>query len=336
MTNKNLQEKIKNNQTINWGIIGCGDVTENKSGPAFYKTKGFDLVAVMRRDLQKAQNYAKRHNVKKYFSNAKDLIIDEEVDAIYIATPPDSHKYYALKVADVNKPCCIEKPMTSSYQDSFEIYNTYKEKEIPLFVAYYRRSLPRFLKVKSWLEKNYIGKIRHISWLLTKYPSELDLSDIYNWRTDYKIAPGGYFDDLASHGLDLFAFYLGDIKDASGFCANQQNLYTSMDSISGSWVHKNGITGSGIWNFGSSIHQDQVKIYGSKGVISFSIFKDENIIIDSQDKKEDLYIDHPENIQLFHVENIQKHFTDSSFEHPSTGKTAMKTNWVMDKILLKK
>ena len=336
MMKTKLKDKIINNKTINWGIIGCGNVTEIKSGPAYYKTKGFELLAVMRRDLLKAQDYAKRHNVKKYYSNAEDLINDEEVDAIYIATPPDSHKYYALKVANANKPCCIEKPMTSSYQDSLEIYNSFEDKKLPLFVAYYRRSLPRFLKIKSWLENNTIGKIRHISWLLTKYPSELDLSDTYNWRTDHKIAPGGYFDDLASHGLDLFAFYLGDIKDASGYCTNQQNLYTSMDSISGSWIHENGITGSGIWNFGSSSHNDEVKIYGSKGYIKFSIFKDGNIILDSQNKKEDLYIKHPENIQLFHVENIHKHLLDSSFEHPSTGKTAIQANWVMDKILSKK
>lgn len=336
MINKNLQKKIENNQTINWGIIGCGDVTEIKSGPAYYKTKGFELLAVMRRDLQKAQDYARRHNVKKYYNNAEDLINDEEIDAIYIATPPDSHKFYALMVAKSGKPCCIEKPMTSSFEDSEEIYNTFKNKELPLFVAYYRRSLPRFLKIKSWLEKNYIGKIRHISWLLTQPPSILDLSKKYNWRTDIKIAPGGYFDDLASHGLDLFAYFLGHIRDSSGFSTNQQKLYSGMDSITGSWIHENGITGSGYWNFGSSEHKDEVKVYGSKGIIKFSIFKDENIILDSQNKQEELYIKHPENIQLFHVENMRKHLIDSNFEHPSTGKTAIYANWVMDKILCKK
>ncbi|MGA1226314.1 MAG: Gfo/Idh/MocA family protein [Tamlana sp.] len=90
---------------INWGIIGCGNVTEVKSGPAYKNTEGFDIEAVMRRDAEKAEDYAKRHQIKKFFTNADELISDNEVDAIYIATPPDTHHFYALKVADAGKPC---------------------------------------------------------------------------------------------------------------------------------------------------------------------------------------------------------------------------------------
>ena len=111
------------NQTniIRWGIIGCGDVTERKSGPAYQKTDGFELKAVMRRDTDKAADFARRHNVEKFGNDADALINDPEVDAVYIATPPDTHKFYALKVAKVKKPCCIEKPMASSYADCLEI-----------------------------------------------------------------------------------------------------------------------------------------------------------------------------------------------------------------------
>ena len=81
---------------INWGIIGCGDVTEVKSGPAFNKVPGSKLVAVMRRDAAKAADYAKRHNVPRWYNDAEALINDAEVNAIYIATPPSSHAAYAL------------------------------------------------------------------------------------------------------------------------------------------------------------------------------------------------------------------------------------------------
>ena len=76
---------------VKWGIIGCGDVTEVKSGPAFNKVKNSSLVAVMRRDGEKARDYAHRHNVPKWYSDAEALINDPDVNAVYVATPPSSH-----------------------------------------------------------------------------------------------------------------------------------------------------------------------------------------------------------------------------------------------------
>ena len=148
---------------MNWGFIGCGSVTEIKSGPAYQQTTDFNVTAVMRRDIEKLKDYAKRHNIKATFTDADALINDANIDAVYIATPPDTHKYYALKVAKAGKPCCIEKPLSPSYNESLEIQKAFNEKNTPLFVAYYRRSLPRFLKIKEWLANNYIGEVRHIN-----------------------------------------------------------------------------------------------------------------------------------------------------------------------------
>lgn len=319
-------------ETIKWGIIGCGNVTEVKSGPAYKMIEGFKLVAVMRRNLELAKDYAERHKVQRYYNDADLLINDPEVDAVYIATPPDTHHYYAMKVAQANKICCIEKPMATSYKESIEITNTFKAKGLPLFVAYYRRSLPRFNKVKSLLEEKVIGDVRHINWYLSRTPSDLDKSDEYNWRTDVKIAPAGYFDDLASHGLDLFIYLLGDINEAKGITSNQQQLYTAKDIISASWEHENGVLGIGMWSFGVYKREDKVRIIGSNGELSFSIFGEEPIEVITSDKIEQVFIENPKHIQQFHVENIYKHLFDK-VRHPSTGETATHTAWVMDKIL---
>jgi predicted dehydrogenase len=83
-------------EEIRWGIIGCGDVTEIKSGPAFNKVANSKLVAVMRRDSAKAADYAKRHHVPKWYDDASKLINDPEVNAIYIATPPLQHDYFTI------------------------------------------------------------------------------------------------------------------------------------------------------------------------------------------------------------------------------------------------
>ncbi len=330
MTKQNIEI-----QTVRWGIIGCGDVTEVKSGPAYQKTEGFEIVAVMRRDTEKAADYARRHSIKKYYTNADDLINDPDVDAVYIATPPDSHKLYGLKVAKAGKICCIEKPLAPNYEESKAIYDAFHLRNIPLFVAYYRRSLPRFQQIKKWLEANSIGQIRHINWHLSKPASSQDLSGLYNWRTDETIAPGGYFDDLASHGLDLFNYLLGDIKEVSGFSYNQQGLYTATDASVACWLHENGITGTGSWNFGCHERQDKVVIYGSQGSIQFSIFDENPVILSNDNGTLPLNIDHPQNVQLYHVQEMRDHLLGKS-THPSTGKSAIHTSWVMDKITRKK
>ncbi len=102
-------------EVIRWGIIGCGDVTEVKSGPGFQKAQGSALVAVMRRDRARAEDYARRHGVPRAYGEADALIADPEVDAIYIATPVSSHCALALQVAAAGKPCLVEKPMAMSH-----------------------------------------------------------------------------------------------------------------------------------------------------------------------------------------------------------------------------
>lgn len=333
-TRNQFQKMNENNESkiIRWGILGCGNVTEIKSGPAYQKTDGFQIVAVMRRNGEKAADYAKRHHIDTFYTDADALINDPEIDAVYIATPPDSHKYYGLKVAQAGKICCIEKPLSPSYKDSLAIYEAFKQKSIPLFVAYYRRSLPRFLQIKKWLDTHSIGTVRHIRWHLSKPASALDLSENYNWRTDATIATGGYFDDLASHGLDLFLYLLGNIKDVSGISTNQQNLYSAKDAITACWIHESGITGTGSWNFGCSIREDTVEIFGSKGKITFSVFDNEPVVLINERGRTELFIENPENIQLYHVENMKNHLLGKT-KHPSSGLTAMHTSWVMDEIV---
>ncbi|WP_348798053.1 Gfo/Idh/MocA family protein [Flavobacterium adhaerens] len=320
------------NKTIRWGIIGCGNVTEVKSGPAYQKTAGFSITAVMRRDAEKVADYAKRHGINKFYTDADALINDPEVDAVYIATPPDTHKLYGLKVAEAGKPCCIEKPLAPNHDEALAIADAFDKKNIPLFVAYYRRTLPRFEQIKNWIDSKTIGEIRHVRWHLSKTASDQDRSGEYNWRTDAKIAPAGYFDDLASHGLDLFAHYFGNIKEVTGLSLNQQGLYTAKDACVAHWIHESGVTGSGSWNFGSFEREDVVEIYGSKGKITFSIFENDPLILKTPEGESKHEIHHPENIQLYHVEQIREHLLGNS-NHPCSGFAGAHANWVMDQII---
>lgn len=314
-----------------WGIIGCGKVTELKSGPAFNKVAGSRLVAVMRRDAALARSYAERHGVPRWTTDADALIHDPEVNAVYIATPPDSHHFYALKVAAAGKICCVEKPMAPSHRECLEMVAAFEAAERPLFVSYYRRSLPRFAQVRQWLDEQAIGEVRHVHWAFTRAPNAADRSQVANWRTDPNVAKSGYFEDLASHGLDLMDHLLGDIVQARGIATNQQHLYAADDAVTGIWQFASGATGSGYWNFGAAEALDEVVIHGSQGQITFSVFGPQPICLRNARGTQALEIAHPENIQFFHIENMQKHVNGQTV-HPSTGHTAQRTAWVMEQM----
>lgn len=325
------------NNTIRWGILGCGNVTEVKSGPAYQQTAGFTVQAVMRRDAEKAADYASRHQVPVCYSDADALINDPAIDAVYIATPPDSHLFYALKVAAAGKICCVEKPMALNADECAQMNAAFNAAGVPLFVAYYRRSLPRFLQVKQWLDAGLIGTVRHVQWNFSRSPNPLDLSGAANWRTDPAQAGGGYFVDLASHGLDLLMYLLGDIQQVHGQALNQQGLYTAEDAVTAQWLFAPDAsgrvaTGSGFWHFGTDGRRDAVEIIGSLGHISFSVFQEDPLQLTVDGVTESVFIEHPAHIQQYHVANIAAHLR-GELQHPSTGDSAMRATAVMQQIL---
>jgi len=317
--------------TVRWGMIGCGSVTERKSGPAFYKAPGSALVAVMGRRLEAVQDYAARHGIVRVYTDVESLIADPQVDAVYIATPPDSHRAYSLMVAAAGKHCCVEKPMSLNVGQSLEMQQAFEKAGVQLFVSYYRRSLPRFQHVRQWLLEGRIGEVRHLTWSLTKPPSEADQNGSANWRTDPQIAGGGYFADLASHGFDLFQYLLGDIVEVAGFTARQAGLYAAEDAVSASWRFASGALGMGCWNFVADRREDRVEVIGSKGRIIFSVFDEQPVQLQAEETLS-LQIDNHPHIQWHHVLGMNAHIRGEA-QHPALAVEALKTDWVMDRIL---
>ena len=200
-----------------WGIIGCGDVTEVKSGPALQQARGSSLVAVMRRDGARAQDYARRHGVPRWYDDADALIGDPGVEAVYVATPPSTHARYAIAAMRAGKPAYVEKPMALDATECEAMLEVSRETGMPLFVAYYRRALPRFAKVRELLAADAIGRPRQVRVCLTRTPDPR-LADpaAPPWRVRPDIAGGGLFVDLGSHTLDLLDHLFGPMLGVSG------------------------------------------------------------------------------------------------------------------------
>lgn len=317
-------------KNIHWGIIGCGDVTEIKSGPALQKAEGSQLAAVMRRNGVLAADYARRHGVPRWYNKGAELIADPGVDAVYIATPPSTHMEYTLAAAQAGKPVYVEKPMALNTAECEAMLAACGQAGVPLYVAYYRRGLPRFRKVKEWLDTGAIGEIRFVRTLHMTKP--LAAVSEENWRVDPAISGGGLLLDVGSHTLDLLDFLLGPIKDVSGHASNFGSPYAPEDTVSGRYLFESGVHGTGIWCFNAYSNEDVTEITGSRGSITFSTFADQPVILRTEDGPHPESIAHPPHIQQPLIQSIVDELLGRGTAL-STGNTAIRTSRVMDELV---
>jgi predicted dehydrogenase len=320
-------------QTIRWGIIGCGDVTEVKSGPAFNKVNNSSLVAVMRRDAGKAKDYAARHGVPKWYDDANDLINDEEVNAIYIATPPAFHEQYAIAAINAGKAVYIEKPMALNFASANMIAKVAEEKNIKVSVAHYRRGQTLFNKVKQLLKEKIIGDVRFARLGFYKKQLPLEALEIPKvaWRVNPAIAGGGLFHDIAPHQLDLMYWFFGDIEKASGYATNQSQLYEADDIVSGNILFKSGVLFNGLWcfNIAEENEKDLCEIEGSEGKMRFPIFEHKKIEIIKNGKTENILFEPLEHVQQPLIQKIVDYFLDKG-PNPCSAKDGATTMQLLD------
>lgn len=321
---------------ISWGFIGCGEVTELKSGPAFNEVEGSHVEAVYSRSKDKVRSYAERHHIKKWYTDAQQLIDDPEVNAIYIATPPSSHATYAIMAMKAGKPAYIEKPLAASYEDCARINRISKQTGVPSFVAYYRRYLPYFQKVKSILDSGTIGTVTNVQVRFSVPPRDLDYNSSHNlpWRLQPDIAGGGYFYDLAPHQLDLLQKYFGVITRAHGYCANRAHLYSAEDTISACFLFENGLPGSGSWCFvgHQSAKEDRIDVVGEQGSLSFSVYNYDPIQLITSDGIRNITVPNPSYVQLPIIKAVIEDLQGIG-DCTCTSVSATPVNWVMDRIL---
>ena len=316
---------------IRWGIIGCGDVTEVKSGPALQKADGSQLVAVMRRNGALAKDYAERHGVPRWYDNAQALIDDSEVDAVYIATPPHMHKAYTLAVARAGKPVYVEKPMALNVAECQQMIDACRGAGVPLFVAYYRRALPRFVKIRELVDSGILGSLRYVEILLTQPAKDLN-ADEQPWRVQPEVAGGGHFVDLASHTLDFLDYVLGPVKDVRGFVRNQDGAYPAEDIVSGSFEFESGVLGSGLWSFTTFDAADQVMIVGAAGKLTFATFATDPVVLETAAGRQTFDIPHPAHVQQPLIQQVVDELHGQG-RCVSTGENGLRTTRVMQQLL---
>jgi len=312
---------------VRWGIIGCGDVAEVKSGPAFQKAEGSSLVAVMRRDGAKAADYAARHGVPTHYDDAQALIDDPGVDAVYIATPPSSHCELALRAAQAGKPCLVEKPMAVNHGECLRMADAFDARDLPLFVAYYRRGQPRFLAARALVRDGAIGRptsahVFHFEQLLSGEAAK-------SWRVDPAVAGAGLLFDLASHGVDLLDFLLGPIVSASGVARNTGGAYAAEDVTAASFAFESGAVGTGVWNFNAHHRSDGFVITGTAGELQMPVFSLAPLVLRRNGREETFDFDPLPHVHLPFVQSVVDDLLGRG-TCESTGRTGARASWVLE------
>lgn len=315
--------------TIYWGIIGCGNVAEVKSGPAFQKVKNSELIAVMRRNAEKAKDFAQRHKVPFWYNTIDEILENKQINAIYIATPPSTHLEIIKKCLLAKKFVYLEKPMTLNFSEAKALENILTNND-KVVVAHYRRELPAFKKVKELIDSNVIGKIQFVDiQILQSKNNNVIVNSETNWRLQPEISGGGYFHDIAPHQIDLMYHYFGEIEKAKGFSTSLDNI-TVDDIINGIIEFENGVQFRGVWNFNASEKnvKDECKIYGENGMITFS-FYGEDVFLSTADNESTFNFSNPKHIQQPMIKETVNYFLGIG-ENPCIVKEASKVMKVID------
>ena len=281
MGEKDEKERMEG---IGWGIIGAGDVCEVKSGPGFAKAPGSSLAAIMKRDAAAAEDFARRHGADRWYTDARALIEDPKVDAVYVATPPHLHGRFAVEAMRAGKPVLVEKPMGMSGADCDGMIAASLESGQSLWTAYYRRALDKFITIRRTIEEGGIGAVRSVlielSW---GRPGRPGPAEGENWRVNPAAAGAGLAADLGSHILDLMDWFFGPVTVLSAQAMNRAGDYAAEDQVGAIFLAGGSASGGGkgatvsgtaLWDFSGAYAADRTVIRGSEGAVEYSTFDD--------------------------------------------------------------
>ena len=261
-------------RTIRWGMIGCGQVAEGKSGPALYRAANSQLAAVADHDPGRAREFAARHGIARWHQDADAIIDASDLDAVYVATPTSSHHEYVLRCAAARKPVLVEKPMAMSVAQCRDMIAACGNARVPLWVAYYRRALPRFVRLRELVHTGAIGEVRMV---VVRHFQQIPPADeiggaFWGWRLDPARSGGGIFFEAVGHTLDILDFVLGPIEAMHALAGNQGRAYAGEDVVTASYRFASGAYMSGAWCFTADFDDEYNEIIGTKGRIRFSTF----------------------------------------------------------------
>ncbi len=311
--------------TINWGIIGCGDVVRKRVAQAIIDEPRSQLLAACRRDEKELARFASEYDVDQTYQDADELIANPDIDAVYIATPVSSHLPQTLAAAAAGKHVLVEKPMAMGTAECRSMIDACAEAGVKLGVAYYRRFYPVVDRMLEIIESGEIGAPMCVNAVTST--SVTKGTEGY-WRVEEALSGGGALMDIGSHRINVMLAMFGGVKAVHGVRRTIGDEYSADNAVSFTLEFKSGCLGAVQCFFRNGGDPDEFWVMGSQGRLVCSPLNEGHLGIESDNSREE---SHPPNAN-FNTPQIAD-FNDA-IEHDRvprvTGEEGLATNHIIE------
>ena len=260
--------------TVGWGIIGIGNIADRVTAPAMAQAKNNRLVAAMRRDLSRARELAEKHGASKAYGSVEEVLRDDEVDAVYVATPVHAHASQTIQAAEHGKHVLCEKPMAMNPEECERMVEACEANGVKLMVCYYMRFNRRHQKIKELIAAGEIGQVTAARVSL----SGLSPVNTQSWRQRPELSGGGNLVDTGSHCVDLLRYLVGEVTQVSAL-VNTLAFGYAVDDTATLLLNLDNGAHAVVSSHGSTLIPDEqesssLAIYGTGGTILSSPLHD--------------------------------------------------------------
>lgn len=282
---------------IRWGLIGCGDIAKKRVAPALRDLPNIDFVAVNRANFALAEEFAQAFGARKWYADWRELLADNEIDAVYIATPVHLHAEQTIAAAAAGKHVLCEKPMALNVAECDRMIAACAANNVKLGIAYYRHFYPVIARVKAIMAAGEIGKpilanINAFEW------NNMQKGDARYWFFTPEKSGGGPMMDFGCHRIEVLTNIFGAIVDVQGFTDNLLFEREVEDTSAAFFKFAHGTRATLTVTHAAFESQDTLDIFGSQGSLHITKLNQGDLrIITATGERHELHTPH-DNIQL--------------------------------------
>ncbi len=270
---------------LGWGLIGCGDIARKRVAPALRDLMECDLVAVSRGRSELAESFAREFGAKKWYANWQELLLDDEIDAVYVATPVDLHAAQTIAAAEAGTHVLCEKPLALTVGECDQMLAACRANNVKLGVAYYRHFYPVVARIKEVIESGEIG---------TPAMAQINAFEWFNpasdhsraWLLNKQRAGGGPMFDFGCHRIEVLTNILGPITGVKAMTANVLFTREVEDTATALFQFERGTCGVLTVTHAAYEPRDTLDIFGSQGSIHVPVLNEGTLrVVSTQDER---------------------------------------------------
>lgn len=267
---------------VRWGIIGAGDIVRKRVAPAINDLPNCELTAITRANADRAEEFAREFMAKRWYGDWKEMLLDEEIDAVYIATPVYLHAPQTIAAAEAGKHVLCEKPMAMNAAECDVMIAACTANSVKLGIAFYRRFYPVLARVRELLASGELG--RPIVAQINSFEYvDIAPDDPRHWFLEKAKNGGGPMMDFGCHRLEVLTNLFGSVRRVSSLTANVEWKDREVeDTAVAALEFENGPIATVTVTHGAFESQDTLDIFFTAGSIHIPVLNRGDIRIASE------------------------------------------------------